>query len=118
MLAVPCAPVKFSFLVSQVHEAPCTLLVAATLVGTVRVCCGTGALKGAGDPLAALPHLHTPVLCRVGSLNVAACIELGVKPGRDYARLKGGESVQSRTGDTVHPEQVSVSGCYNEGSGH
>ena len=39
-------------------------------------------------------------------MNVAACEDLGVKPGRDYARLKSGQGVQSVTGDTVHPEQV------------
>ncbi|CAL8471292.1 g10834 [Coccomyxa elongata] len=43
---------------------------------------------------------------RAGTLNVAACEEHGVIPGKDYARVKAGESVISRTGAIVRPEQV------------
>ncbi len=45
--------------------------------------------------------------CRAGTLNVAACEELGVRPGRDYSRVKAGESVLSRSGEIIRPEQVS-----------
>ena len=45
-------------------------------------------------------------LCRAGTLNVAACEELGVVPGKDYARVKAGESVLSRDGNIVRSDQV------------
>ena len=43
---------------------------------------------------------------RVGSLSVAACEELGVKPGSSYGKLKSGQSVLNQHGELVHPEQV------------
>lgn len=44
--------------------------------------------------------------CRAGSLNVAKCEELRVRPGKNYARLKLGESVLNEDGIEVLPEQV------------
>ena len=43
---------------------------------------------------------------RAGKLDAVACEELGVRGGKDYARLKLGETVTSRHGTLVHPEQV------------
>jgi hypothetical protein len=48
----------------------------------------------------------TDTCLRVGSLDVAACEELGVKPGSSYGRLKAGESVANVHGVMVHPHQV------------
>lgn len=50
---------------------------------------------------------------------MAACEKHGVIPGKDYARVKAGESVISRTGAIVRPEQVCAcsphrSLCSNE----
>ena len=49
---------------------------------------------------------------RVGSLSVAACNELGVKPGSSYGMLKSGQSVLNVRGEMVHPEQVPDLACY------
>jgi hypothetical protein len=39
---------------------------------------------------------------------VAACEELGVIPGKDYARVKAGESVLNRDGNIVRSDQVYI----------
>jgi hypothetical protein len=43
---------------------------------------------------------------RVGSLNVAKCEELRIRPGRNYAALKMGQSVLNEDGVEIQPEEV------------
>ena len=48
--------------------------------------------------------------CRAGSLNAAKCEELGVH-GRYRALLKEGETITTRSGLTVRPEEVRAPLC-------
>ena len=50
-----------------------------------------------------LSQLHP--CCRAGSLNAAKCEELGVH-GHYRTLLKAGETITTRAGLTVHPEEV------------
>lgn len=42
----------------------------------------------------------------VGKFNKEAAVALGVKPGKLFGDLVNGKSVQTQSGDTVHPHQV------------
>lgn len=46
----------------------------------------------------------------VGKFNKQAAIDLGVKPGKLFGQLVNGKSVESTTGEMVHPHQV-ISGA-------
>ncbi|KAG0093309.1 hypothetical protein BGZ92_006417 [Podila epicladia] len=46
----------------------------------------------------------------VGKFNKQAAVDLGVKPGKLFGELVNGKSVQSSTGEMVHPHQV-ISGA-------
>ena len=74
---------------------------------------GRGGEKGA-IVVRAAPLRH-PVPCfgyvidepdQAGRLDADTCAELGLPPGRDYQRLKNGESVQTPSGEWIHPTDV------------
>ena len=50
--------------------------------------------------------------CRAGSLNAAKCEELGVH-GRYRTLLKEGETITTRSGITVRPEEVRAILCMS-----